>query len=531
MAVLAIAAAGAAAGSLIGVGWATGWIAGSLIGTLLFPQRGPTQQGPRLGDLTVTSSAYGAPIAIGYGTLRMAGNLIWSSGIREHKNVHDAGLGKGLGGGSRSTVTYSYSASFAVAFAEGPAEDVLRIWADGKLIFDKRGTSDTTAKNGLQLRFYPGDEQQLPDSLIEAYVGEGNAPAHRGLCYLVFEDLPLADYGNRIPNITAEIAFAATHQTPVKTVRWTGNATGWQSGSLLPDLERGYAYLERTGGGVNGLGRIDLRTMVEDRQQSVEIEGSRPHLVGLTRSGYLVATVGSTNSQPIHLIDPSTFQPIASWGMAGPGLGMTSTRFEGLSRAVPLAVYDLYGLQEFILCQGTVSTDIGLLRLTPQRTLEFLYASGPGAGSRPLGIISGETREGSATAWYLSGPNYGAGASAAPVYLSKLTVAANARWDEGLGQTFGVERTAVATWAPGDLIPGATVLSGVGDVLWDATDQSLILFASAPGQTYAIKADPETGALRWRTSVPFAFGSGQGAAYSRLADGVLGWMSGNRAVA
>ena len=99
-------------------------------------------EGPRLGDLTVTSSAYGAPIAIAYGTLRLAGNMIWSSGISEQRNVarSQAG-GKGGGGASQTAVSYAYTASFAIAFAEGPAEDVLRLWADGKLIYDKTGAS------------------------------------------------------------------------------------------------------------------------------------------------------------------------------------------------------------------------------------------------------------------------------------------------------------------------------------------------------------------------------------------------------
>jgi hypothetical protein len=84
MAIL-VAAGGAALGTALGVGPAAGWLAGAAVGNLLFATRGPDSrvEGPRLGDLTVTSSAYGAPIAIGYGTLRMAGSLIWSAGISE----------------------------------------------------------------------------------------------------------------------------------------------------------------------------------------------------------------------------------------------------------------------------------------------------------------------------------------------------------------------------------------------------------------------------------------------------------------
>ena len=148
-----VAVGGAALGAATGLGWGTGWLAGSVLGNLLFPAKGQDSrvEGPRLGDLTVTSAANGAPVGIGFGTLRMAGNLIWSSGIREKKNVERAEAGKGGGGASQTAVSYAYFASFAIAFGEGPAEDVLRLWADGKLIFDKTGSRPVMKKPSAAL--------------------------------------------------------------------------------------------------------------------------------------------------------------------------------------------------------------------------------------------------------------------------------------------------------------------------------------------------------------------------------------------
>jgi hypothetical protein len=64
MAIL-VAAGGAQGGTALGVGPAAGWLAEAAVGNLLLP--GQTQdsraEGPSLGDLTVTSSAYGAPAA------------------------------------------------------------------------------------------------------------------------------------------------------------------------------------------------------------------------------------------------------------------------------------------------------------------------------------------------------------------------------------------------------------------------------------------------------------------------------------
>ena len=41
--------------------------------------------------------------------------------------------------------------------------------------------------------------------MIAAAEGQDQTPAYRGRAYVVFEDLPLADYGNRIPNLTFEV--------------------------------------------------------------------------------------------------------------------------------------------------------------------------------------------------------------------------------------------------------------------------------------------------------------------------------------
>jgi len=44
-----------------------------------------------------------------------------------------------------------------------------------------------------------------PDPLMVAK--EGEAPAYRGLAYFVFERLPLADFGNRIPQLSFTAYF------------------------------------------------------------------------------------------------------------------------------------------------------------------------------------------------------------------------------------------------------------------------------------------------------------------------------------
>lgn len=212
MATLALSLGGALAGSLIGgpTGAQVGFLAGQFAGNTLFGNGDDrVVEGPRLTDLTVSSSAYGRPIPIVYGRFRVGGNVVWSSGLKEVRQEQSLG-GKG-GGPAQTSVTYRYTADFRVALCEGPIDAVLRVWADGKLVADFTGTAPVLGGKLRQanLRIYLGEETQQPDPAEQADHGIDNTPAYRGQAGLVFEALPLEDFGNRIPQITAEVATLA----------------------------------------------------------------------------------------------------------------------------------------------------------------------------------------------------------------------------------------------------------------------------------------------------------------------------------
>ena len=76
-----------------------------------------------------------------------------------------------------------------------------RVWADGKLLRDAGGAWLTP----VTMRLHTGGNGQAADPLMVAAEGASGTPAYRGTAYAVFEDLPLADYGNRIPNLTFEV--------------------------------------------------------------------------------------------------------------------------------------------------------------------------------------------------------------------------------------------------------------------------------------------------------------------------------------
>ncbi len=183
------------------VGTALGGPIGGLIGTVIgqsIDQQllgGGPRRGPRLGDLSVQTSSYGSMIPRLYGTMRVAGTVVWATDLIETSEL------RGDGKNEPETLVYNYSASFAVALSCREAVSVKRIWADGKLI---RGVAGDF-KVGCTFRFHPGSEGQAVDPLIAAIEGVGTTPAYRGLALAIFEDLMLGDFGNRIPSLTFEL--------------------------------------------------------------------------------------------------------------------------------------------------------------------------------------------------------------------------------------------------------------------------------------------------------------------------------------
>lgn len=157
------------------------------------------REGPRLKELSITTSTYGQSIPRNFGRVRTAGTIIWSTDLVETSTKQGGGKGR------PSTTTYSYSASFAVALSSTPISSVGRIWADGNLL---RGASGDLKADG-ELRVYLGTGDNSVDPAIAADKGI-SAPAFRDCAYVVFENLQLGEFGNRIPALSFEI-FANHH--------------------------------------------------------------------------------------------------------------------------------------------------------------------------------------------------------------------------------------------------------------------------------------------------------------------------------
>lgn len=221
---VALQIVGTAVGSYFGYPQ-LGMALGSLAGQALFPTKLPQLIGPRLQDSSVTMARIGQHIDEVHGTDAIAGNIIWMGPIREVATTEEVG---GKGGPEQSQTTYTYFQSIAVGLCRGPMGGILRIWENGKLVYDIRGRQPDESEwpdisgsgsssawtprlnwmlqhyNGMVV--YNGGPTQEPDPTIEADRGIGNVPAFRGLMYVVYPDRELTrENGYRHPNFKYEV--------------------------------------------------------------------------------------------------------------------------------------------------------------------------------------------------------------------------------------------------------------------------------------------------------------------------------------
>ncbi len=230
------------------IGGFIGATVGGFIDNQLFPQK---QQGPRLSDLAVQVSTYGQILPKLYGPeVRMAGNVIWSSGLIETSHKEKSG---GKGGPTVKTTVYSYSVNMAVGICDAqrkPISAIRKVWANAKLIYSAPGESGSvvpdpvSAKVWAELVVHDGSFTQMPDSLLEGAIGVGDVPAYRGTAYVVIWGLQLADYGNRIPNLEFLVEadeFISVDEVLEDIVGSCGIDTNKISTSGLDDEVRGYS--------------------------------------------------------------------------------------------------------------------------------------------------------------------------------------------------------------------------------------------------------------------------------------------------
>lgn len=182
---------------------------------------GQSRRAPqRLDDLTIGAATYGNYVPLPYGTTRIPLNIIWGRKIEERP----ISFGKGGVFTSGSTGAYEYFADFAEALSCRPLVVVPKLFRGSNPIFDDLSEEPEAARmRGLEFRLYLGDPGDgRPDPLFledfEGDAAEAAAVVPPGTAHIVYEEMPLADFGNTVPPGSAIVSAAAVDLPQFATV-------------------------------------------------------------------------------------------------------------------------------------------------------------------------------------------------------------------------------------------------------------------------------------------------------------------------
>lgn len=204
-------------------GGSVGWLAGSLLASSFQTQK---TQGPRLSDLSVSGSSYGAPLPYVIGHDRISCQVIWASRKRE---ISTTTTRRAKGGPKVSNTSFTYEVDLLVKFTSNEMAGLRKMFINGELQWTAATDADFGSINAStalarRITVYPGSDDQLPDPTYEAAVGEG-APAYIGSLTVFFEGLQLGTNG-QIPNIEGEVVQRSTPSVQYDTLLNRADSNG-----------------------------------------------------------------------------------------------------------------------------------------------------------------------------------------------------------------------------------------------------------------------------------------------------------------
>jgi Putative phage tail protein len=160
---------------------------------------------PHYTGLQIQTSSNAVPIAIVWGTAKIAPNVIWTGGFYSVKKTDKSG-GKGGGGGAQVT-GYEYFSHFAMGLCEGPIGGFGKIWVGQSIYGGLYGS-------GLTFSRY-GGTPQAPWPFLTPTYGQ-QALGYNGLAYIAANNYDLGS-SPVLPQISAEVFGAFTGSGFVNT--------------------------------------------------------------------------------------------------------------------------------------------------------------------------------------------------------------------------------------------------------------------------------------------------------------------------
>lgn len=193
-------------------------------------------EGSRRETSGAIESEYGSTIPKVYGYYRVNGRVIWADNLVEKATTKR--VGRSLFSRGQKVTEYSYRCNMALLLSEGEIDNIRRIWANNKLIYDAR--PDAKIKNTFSiqksdiplpthtnnqrntrksfLKFLAKDYTE--DTTVTIYASETKPnkyiadkigipveemEIYNGISYVLLKDFPLAEYGNAIPSFAFEV--------------------------------------------------------------------------------------------------------------------------------------------------------------------------------------------------------------------------------------------------------------------------------------------------------------------------------------
>lgn len=151
--------------------------------------------------LKLELSPSGTTIPLIYGTMEVAGKVIWSSPVQEQlaSTLYRKHNWLGMTIGKTETKEIKYYVDIVVLLAQGTINSL-----EGLKLNDR-------SPDNITYRFYDGTQTTADPLLIKIY-GEGNVPSWKGKSYLVIENIPLHEYDYSLPKVSASLTALPNHE-------------------------------------------------------------------------------------------------------------------------------------------------------------------------------------------------------------------------------------------------------------------------------------------------------------------------------
>lgn len=514
----------------------------------------------KLNDLRVSSASYGRGIPKVWGTMRVTGNMFWSTDFREEK-IYMSSKGKEKSGAmgkkkekkGKATPMYKYYANFAMGLCEGPVDEILRIWADNNLIYNKYNSDDEDlvgpgfstrdeessgkrsqksagGKKGnsghsgrFAYRFYDGDESQMPDAFMVSQEGEGNVPGYRGLSYLMFQDFALEDFGNRIPTITAEVTTRAVSRPQVlRMENLPIPDEGWARQfmpSHMIDIQREMLYSTAQIGDerrpVTRVYDIAKRKEIKRIDYKASMPQTAPHgdtyamnggyrtwteadaqrfvVQGVTPGGDLVLYIMEGNYGTTIFYDPFANKIIKSWGRRG---NILISPWDGIlaQQGVTNAVAVRSTLEGPYPEPLTIIYEVfGKMHIFNGQYDKIGQISTKGRrGNHCIGT------PGTTQSLYFASTDY-AGTGQFSFHTAELDLGAPAI--AGVGETFATIEADLGVWPAVEFSRGHTLSIKYMSFIVGANCVGAVIRSEDRGQNWVVKIDPVSGEILWEQMI------------------------------